>query len=146
MVSAISFLLACGVALAAAYQLRAQQTAPGTWVEGFFFDDTKLSDKRMLNMHDLDEVSKEHPVAVQHRGGHTSYYNSKALEMAGKIATKSKATVTTGKEAFYRQIEMPLSEAYIFAANVMVENMMAHDAGEGIGAFIEKRSPKWKDR
>jgi len=42
-----------------------------------------VQDKRELNVHDLDEVSKEHPVVVQHRGGHTSYYNGKALEMAG---------------------------------------------------------------
>ena len=62
---------------------KARQTPPGTWVEGFFFDDTKLKDKRELNVHDLDEVSVEHPVVVRHRGGHTSYYNSKALEMAG---------------------------------------------------------------
>src|SRR5580765_7076337 len=62
---------------------KARQTPPGTWVEGYFFDDTKVQDKRALNVHDLDEVSKEHPVAVQHRGGHTSFYNSQALEMAG---------------------------------------------------------------
>ena len=61
---------------------RAQKTPPGTWVEGFFFDDTKVKDNRMLNVHDLDKVSKEHPVVVHHRGGHTSFYNSKALEMA----------------------------------------------------------------
>jgi predicted amidohydrolase YtcJ len=62
---------------------KARETPPGTWVEGFFFDDTKLKDKRALNVHDLDQVSTEHPVAVQHRGGHTSFYNSKALELAG---------------------------------------------------------------
>ena len=62
---------------------KAKETPPGTWVEGYFFDDTKVQDKRELNVHDLDEVSKDHPVAVQHRGGHTSYYNTKALEMAG---------------------------------------------------------------
>ena len=62
---------------------RAQQTPAGTWVEGFFFDDTKVSDKRTLNIHDLDEVSKDHPVIVRHRGGHTYFYNSKAFEMAG---------------------------------------------------------------
>ena len=60
---------------------RARETPPGTWVEGFFFDDTKVKDK-MLNVHDLDKVSKDHPVVVHHRGGHTSFYNSKALEMA----------------------------------------------------------------
>ncbi len=62
---------------------RAQQTPPGTWVEGYFFDDTKLSDKRAINIHDLDEVSSEHPVIVRHRGGHTYFYNSKAFAMAG---------------------------------------------------------------
>ena len=62
---------------------KARQTPPGTWVEGFFFDDTKVKDKRELNVHDLDQVSADHPVAVHHRGGHTSFYNSKALEMAG---------------------------------------------------------------
>jgi predicted amidohydrolase YtcJ len=62
---------------------RAKQTPPGTWVEGYFFDDTKVKDERLLNVHDLDEVSKDHPVVVQHRGGHTSFYNSKALELAG---------------------------------------------------------------
>lgn len=68
-----------------------------------------------------------------------------ALEMARIIASKSKLTVAIGKEAFYRQIEQPLSEAYAYAASVMVENMMARDAAEGIGAFVEKRHPEWKD-
>ena len=62
---------------------KAARTPAGTWVEGYFHDDTKLKDKRPLNLHDLDQVSTEHPVAVQHRGGHTTFYNSKALELAG---------------------------------------------------------------
>lgn len=62
---------------------KARQTPPDTWVEGFFFDDTKLKDQRQLSLHDLDEVSRDQPVAVHHRGGHTSYYNSRALQMAG---------------------------------------------------------------
>ena len=61
---------------------RTRETPPGTWVEGYFFDDTKVKDNRQLNVHDLDKVSEDHPVAVHHRGGHTSYFNSKALEMA----------------------------------------------------------------
>ena len=61
---------------------KAQQTPPGMWVEGFFFDDTKVKDNRLLNVHDLDQVSRDHPVVVHHRGGHTSFYNSKALELA----------------------------------------------------------------
>jgi predicted amidohydrolase YtcJ len=62
---------------------RAQQTPAGTWVEGWFFDDTKVSDKRPLTMRDLDEVSTTHPVIVRHRGGHTYFYNSKAFALAG---------------------------------------------------------------
>jgi predicted amidohydrolase YtcJ len=62
---------------------RAQQMPPGTWVEGYFFDDTKVKDKGVLDIRDLDQVSSEHPVAVRHRGGHTSYCNSKALALAG---------------------------------------------------------------
>jgi predicted amidohydrolase YtcJ len=62
---------------------KAQQTPPGFWVDGYFFDDTKVKDNRQLDVHDLDEVSRDHPVCVHHRGGHTSYYNSRALELAG---------------------------------------------------------------
>src|SRR5579863_7858624 len=62
---------------------KAQKTPAGFWVRGYFFDDTKVKDNRQLNRHDLDQVSTEHPVVVHHRGGHTSFYNSKALEMAG---------------------------------------------------------------
>jgi enoyl-CoA hydratase/carnithine racemase len=69
-----------------------------------------------------------------------------AMAMAQAIAAKSSATVAIGKEAFYRQIEMPLVEAYDYASGVMVENMLLCDAEEGIGAFIEKRAPHWKDR
>ena len=52
-------------------------------------------------------------------------------------------TLAIGKEAFYRQIEMPLAEAYDYAAGVMVENMMHAESKEGIGAFLEKRPPDW---
>jgi predicted amidohydrolase YtcJ len=62
---------------------KARQTPAGYWVSGFFYDDTKVKDKRTLNIRDLDKVSREHPVSVQHRGGHTSFYNSKAFELAG---------------------------------------------------------------
>jgi enoyl-CoA hydratase/carnithine racemase len=69
-----------------------------------------------------------------------------ALKLAAKIAGKSTLTVKIGKEAFYRQAEMPLAEAYDYASQVMVENMLARDAEEGISAFIEKRDAKWQDR
>jgi enoyl-CoA hydratase/carnithine racemase len=69
-----------------------------------------------------------------------------ALSLAKKITAKSALTIKTGKEAFYRQLEMPLAEAYRYTSEVMVENMLARDAEEGISAFIEKRDPKWQDR
>jgi enoyl-CoA hydratase/carnithine racemase len=69
-----------------------------------------------------------------------------AIALAEKVALKSAYTVKLGKAAFYRQAEMSLADAYRYAAEVMTENMMARDAEEGIGAFIEKRDPKWQDR
>jgi enoyl-CoA hydratase/carnithine racemase len=69
-----------------------------------------------------------------------------ALGLARKIAAKSALTVKIGKHAFHRQREMELADAYRYASDVMVENMMARDAEEGIGAFIEKRVPRWQDR
>lgn len=69
-----------------------------------------------------------------------------AIALAERIAIKSAYTLKVGKEAFYRQAEMSLADAYTYAAQVMTENMMARDAQEGIGAFIEKRDPKWEDR
>jgi enoyl-CoA hydratase/carnithine racemase len=69
-----------------------------------------------------------------------------ALKLAKKITAKSALTLKIGKEAFYRQIEMPLADAYRYASEVMVENMLACDAEEGISAFIEKREPKWQNR
>ncbi len=69
-----------------------------------------------------------------------------ALALGRKIAAKSAHVVKIGKEAFYRQVELGLKDAYRYAAEVMVENMLARDAEEGIDAFVEKRQPKWEDR
>ena len=66
-----------------------------------------------------------------------------AIGLARRIASKSPATVKIGKQAFYRQLETGMGEAYELAAAVMVENMLFRDASEGIGAFIEKRTPHW---
>ncbi|KIZ48231.1 MULTISPECIES: enoyl-CoA hydratase [Rhodopseudomonas] len=69
-----------------------------------------------------------------------------AIALARTIAGKSAHTVKIGKAAFYRQAEMNLADAYLYASQVMTQNMMAEDAEEGIGAFIAKRTPQWKDR
>jgi enoyl-CoA hydratase/carnithine racemase len=75
----------------------------------------------------------------------TGTERAEAVALAEKVALKSAYTVKLGKSAFYRQAEMDLAAAYHYAAVVMTENMMARDAEEGIGAFIEKREPMWKD-
>ena len=71
--------------------------------------------------------------------------DSAARALADTIASKSGHVVRLGKEAFYRQLEMGLEDAYAFASRVMTENMMARDAEEGIGAFLEKRQPAWRE-
>ena len=69
-----------------------------------------------------------------------------AIALAKQIAAKSSYTLKVGKQAFYRQLELGLAEAYSYASEVMTENMMARDAEEGICAFIDKRKPTWEDR
>jgi len=63
--------------------------------------------------------------------------------LAAQVAGKLGAAVKIGKEAFYRQIEMPVTAAYDYAGSVMVENMLWRDTEEGINAFLEKRAPDW---
>src|SRR6185312_3162274 len=70
---------------------------------------------------------------------------AETASLAALVASKPRATVKIGKEAFYRQLEMPLSEAYDYASQVMTQNMLHAEANEGIGAFVEKREPKWPE-
>ena len=69
---------------------------------------------------------------------------AEALALAAKVASKARAVVKLGKEAFHRQAEMDLAGAYAYTAEIMAENMMVRDAEEGLGAFIEKRAPRWE--
>jgi enoyl-CoA hydratase/carnithine racemase len=71
---------------------------------------------------------------------------SEVIKLAEKITSKSSMTVSIGKKAFYAQAEMNLSEAYKYTSEVMKDNLSKHDAKEGINAFLEKRSPDWKDK
>ena len=75
-----------------------------------------------------------------------SNINKEVLKVAKTIASKSNLTIKIGKQAFYKQLEMPLRKAYAYTSRMMTVNMMAMDAKEGISAFLEKRKPKWKNK
>jgi len=100
----------------------------------------------MLLTGELISAEDAERIGLVNRVVGAGHEHAEALKLAEKIAGKSAATVKIGKEAFYRQAEMPLAEAYRYASEVMVENMLARDAEEGISAFIEKREPTWEDR
>ena len=76
----------------------------------------------------------------------SSKLEEEVLKLAKTITSKSTKIVKMGKEAFYKQLEMPLDEAYKYTSKVMCENMLALDAQEGISAFLEKRTPNWKNK
>ena len=77
---------------------------------------------------------------------HETKLDEKILEMTDKITSKSSLTIAIGKEAFYRQLENGVEDADVYASEVMVQNMMAEDAEEGMSAFIDKRQPVWRGR
>lgn len=93
-----------------------------------------------------DSVSADdaHRLGLVNRVVAAGRAREEALQLAGKIASKSPLALERGKQAFYRQIEMGVADAYDYTARVMVENMLAQDAVEGIGAFLEKRRPVWQ--
>jgi enoyl-CoA hydratase/carnithine racemase len=95
-----------------------------------------------------DPINAEHAKKI---GLINDYYpisklDNEVLKLAKKIASKSNLIVKIGKKAFYKQLEMPIEKAYNYTSKVMTENMMAQDAKEGISAFLEKRSPNWKNK
>ena len=75
-----------------------------------------------------------------------SKLDEEVLKLAETIASKSTRVIKIGKEAFYKQLEMSLEDAYKYTSEIMSENMMALDAKEGISAFLEKRTPNWKNK
>ena len=101
---------------------------------------------QMLLTGDLISADEAARIGLVNEVVPTGKERAAAIKLAEKIAAKSTAIVKIGKQAFYRQAEMPLANAYDYASQVMVENMLARDAEEGISAFIEKRDPKWQDR
>src|SRR5205807_3815600 len=91
----------------------------------------------MLLTGDLVSADDAHRIGLVNRVVPAGSERDEALKLARQIASKSALTVKIGKEAFYRQLEMNLADAYRYTSEVMVQNMLAGDAEEGIGAFIE---------
>jgi len=104
----------------------------------------KAAMEMLLTGEMVDSEKAEH-IGLLNRVVEDSNLTESTTTMAQVIASKSRMTVKTGKQAFYRQKEMSLADAYDYASSIMVENMLKIDAKEGIDAFIDKRQPKWKD-
>jgi enoyl-CoA hydratase/carnithine racemase len=100
----------------------------------------------MLLTGDMISAADAHRIGLVNRVVTAGKASEHALELARQIASKSMLTVKLGKQAFYRQRELNLADAYKLTIDVMVDNMLARDAEEGLNAFIEKRDPIWEDR
>ena len=99
----------------------------------------------MLLTGDMVSASRAAEMGLINQVVPSAELSTTSMALAKKIAAKSSLTVATGKRAFYQQKEMDLATAYNYASKVMVDNMLARDAEEGIAAFIEKRAPDWHD-
>ena len=106
---------------------------------------SKKDSMKMLLTGDMVDAAEAKRISLINDHVSAEKLNDSVMHLAEKIATKPLSTVQIGKEAFYRQYEMSLSEAYEFTSKVMTENSLADDAKEGINSFLEKRDPIWKD-
>lgn len=97
----------------------------------------------MLLLGEMVEAEEALRLGLVNRVAEPDRVVNEAVAFGRKIASKPSRTLKIGKEAFYRQLEMPLDEAYRYTAGVMVENMLDAEAEEGIGAFLDKREPQW---
>jgi enoyl-CoA hydratase/carnithine racemase len=153
-----------GVATAAGCQLvascdlavasdAAQFCTPGVHIGLFCSTPMVALSRNLANKHamemlltgDMIPASRAAEMGLVNQVVPSAELHAASMALAQKIAAKSSLTVATGKRAFYQQKEMDLADAYIYAAEVMVENMLARDAEEGIAAFIKKRPPDWRD-
>ncbi len=100
----------------------------------------------MLLSGDMVEATHAAEIGLINRAVAAAALDTEVTDLATKIASKSSMTVSIGKRAFYEQLELGVSEAYAYTSEVMVKNMLTHDAEEGVNAFIEKRNPTWQDR
>lgn len=99
----------------------------------------------MLLTGDMISAEDAHRIGLVNRVVPAGTARDAALALARKIAARSPAAVRFGKQAFYQQLERGVADAYRYASEVMVENMLVRDAAEGIGAFVEKREPQWEE-
>ena len=106
---------------------------------------SKKDSMKMLLTGDMIDAAEAKRISLINDHVSAEKLNDSVMHLAEKIVTKPLSTVQIGKEAFYRQYEMSLSEAYEFTSKVMTENSLADDAKEGINSFLEKRDPIWKD-
>jgi len=140
----------CDLAIAAS---TASFSTPGVHIGLFCSTPMVALSRNVANKHamemlltgDMTSAARAAKIGLVNRVVSPEDISTATAEMARKIATKSSMTLAIGKRAFYEQREMPLAAAYDHASAVMVENMLARDAEEGIGAFIAKRAPKWQD-
>lgn len=100
----------------------------------------------MLLTGEMISASRAEEIGLVNRVVDEQVLDDTVYRLARTIADKSSHTLRIGKEAFYRQLDMPLAEAYDYTAKVMADNLQADDAQEGICAFLDKRTPEWKDR
>ena len=100
----------------------------------------------MLLTGELIDAARAEQIGLINRAVEPEALDETVYVMAATIAGKSGHTLKIGKEAFYKQLEMPLAQAYDYTAKVMAENMQANDAQEGISAFLDKRDPDWQHR
>jgi enoyl-CoA hydratase/carnithine racemase len=100
----------------------------------------------MLLAGDMLSARRAYEIGLVNRLAAPGKERAEAFKLAHAVASKSSYVQKIGKEAYYRQLDMSRADAYKYGVSVMAENMMARDAEEGIGAFLEKRAPKWEDR
>ena len=140
----------CDLALASE---TAQFCTPGVHIGLFCSTPMVALSRNLANKHAMemlligDEVSalRAAEMGLVNQVVPSDELHAASMELAKKIAVKSSLTVATGKLAFYRQKELDLAAAYNYTTEIMVKNMLARDAEEGIAAFIEKRTPEWRD-
>ena len=109
----------------------------------------KVNRKRMMKMLLTGEPIKANyakEIGLINDHFSKSKLNSEVLKLAKNLSSKSNLTIKIGKQAFYKQLEMPLNKAYSYTSKIMTQNMMSFDAKEGINAFLNKRKPKWKNK